>query len=168
MKKQYTINTLIISLSAFALVHVVAAAPDSIEYYLANAEEYVDKEIKLDVSHVSPTKFVSPVDGVAFLFVVTVDDRANRPGGTLIMMLPEDQKDKIVRKYGLNHERGRDRSMKAVLRTVSARPVQGGLERYILDYTGEMKALVGDKLEEAYRLSLGERGRAGRPGAPRR
>ncbi len=159
------IGVVVVVLALLATGVVQARDPDSIEYYLAHVDEHTDQEIKLDVSHVVPTKFVSPVQDVAFLHVVSLDDVANRPGGSLLLMLPADEQEKIVDKYGLNHKRGRSRKMEPVLRVLSAQA--GRKQYYILDYNGEMAQLVGDQLAEVGRLAASGRDGAGRQGRQR-
>ncbi len=138
---------------AMAVAVVVAAAsssafarhPDTAEYYLAYAEEHLDKEIQLDVSHVEPVHFVSPSEQVSFLRVATVDEgQKKRFGGMIMMVLPVEDKDKVIKKYGLNHERGRSKPMKVVLRKspgAGPRP-----PHYLADYQGKAWHLVKDKM----------------------
>lgn len=158
------------SLLAIAAASLIGAAdttlardPDSAEYYLAHAEEYVDKEVRLDVSHVSPVRFASPNPEVAFLHVITYDDVDRRHGGAILMILPAADKEDVIDDYGLNHRKGRDRRMDGVLRLVDAGPRHG--RRYILDYEGRTWDLVKDDLGS---LELPESPPTpGRPGRPR-
>lgn len=122
----------------------MARNPDSAEFYLAYADKYLDQTIKLDVSHVEPVHFISPVQGVAFLRVATIDNVERRNGGMIMMVLPVEDKEKVIKKYGLNHERAQSKSMKVVLRQASGRIAREA--HYLADYEGKAWELVKDSL----------------------
>jgi hypothetical protein len=151
----------VLSLFTYAFCNIAYSAvnKDTANYYKAQANLYIGKEISLDVSHVKALKPLSNLEGVSFFTALTVEDgeMENGNGGNMLIVLPESETTSFIKKFGLSMERD-------ARRKVETRTLRGDLQNIELkswellyvDYDGTMKEVIEANKEEVIKAFSGE------------
>lgn len=116
---------------------------DTAEYYLAYGKDHVGKEIRLDVAFVRPVRWASPDPAITFFHALTADTRGRQPGGGILVMLPESEKDALIKKYGMNRDGRQTSTLRGTLRVLPNRERRGA-GVYVVDYKG----LLGERIKD--------------------
>ncbi len=148
----------LLSILTFAGVFASAtlhADPRTANGVLAEAKEFINKEVRLDLAFLRPVRWASPVPGVAFFHAMTYDKRNTAPGGEILLAAPEDQSAALAKKYGVTLESRRPAttSLRATLRSTSTDENRG---IYYLDLTdGKFSTALKEKGDEIRQRLLG-------------
>ncbi|MCU0777351.1 MAG: hypothetical protein MUF86_06745 [Akkermansiaceae bacterium] len=137
-------------LTAFILLaataHGYADSKRTAEFLLVDPKSHVDKEVTLDVSHVKPVHWKSPLSEIAFFHAVTIDRRDGRFGGAILVAVPAGEATKFARKFGMDFDgRNSTTTLRGTFVLVSGRGPSG---LWIIDTTGKLAELIAEKRAE--------------------
>lgn len=143
MKLKYFCKWLgLAALMAWGVPAMAADRPSSTsaEFYKLHPEKYADQEIALEVCFIRIFDRKSPIPELRFFHAMTYDTKNNLPGGIMILAVPADTVDKMVKKYGSFPDGKRrwtldSEKLKGTFRI-------GSRGRYYLDVSGEAAALL--------------------------
>ncbi len=119
------------------------------DFYRAQADSYLDKEITVKVTHVKPFRFKSDIPELRFFHAYTYDDKENIRGGWIIVAIPSGVEGAFVKKYGTVPSA----SGKKALRKSDAEKLKGvfrsdGKRLFYIDYEGSTKELIDARRQE--------------------
>lgn len=118
------------------------------EYIIANSSEFEGKEVKLDVSFVKPVQWESPMPELAFFHVITIDNRDEKAGGSILVAVKAAESGSFAKKYGMDFDGRRDSDpLRGVLMAAPGRgpaqQVRAGI--WFIDTTGTAAELIKNK-----------------------
>jgi hypothetical protein len=136
--------TALILLASSALGY--ADSKKTAEFLLVDPKSHVDQEVTLDVTHVKPVHWKSPLAEIAFFHAVTIDRRDGKFGGAILVAVPAEEATKFAKKYGLDFDgRNSTTTLRGTFALVSGRGASG---LWIVDTSGKLAKLIADKKAE--------------------
>lgn len=103
---------------------------------LAKAEEYEQKDVKLDIASVRPMRWKSPIPELAFFWAHSYDRWDNKPAGGILVVVDADQVDQFTRKFGVGRDGRSTDVLRGTLITVRGESSRHPGGFYLIDTTG--------------------------------
>ncbi len=141
--KNKILNSFALALSLTVVTTgAIAASGDKTAAYLkANAPEYVNTTVEVDVVYVRVIPSRSDNEKRTVFAVYTIDEDNRAPGGVIIAIADADDRTRIANKYGTNIERDsggpETKSMRGLLKQVELGEEGSGRGPLYLDLTAE-------------------------------